>query len=54
MQLSYRHNTLSKTMFSKHVKKPRLVIKLTKLEDIQLEKSLKAFSKSIKTELLHC
>ena len=42
-------------MFSKHVKKkkPWLVIKLTKLKNIQLEKISEAVSKSIENELLH-
>ena len=39
-------------MFSKHVKKrPRLVITLTKLENIQPEKISDAVSKSIKNKL---
>ena len=42
-------------MFSKNVKrKPQLVIKLTKLRNIQLEKISKAVSKSIKNELIPC
>ena len=41
-------------MFSKHVKKkPQLVIKLTKLKNIQLEKISEAVSKSIKNEVRH-
>ena len=41
-------------MFSKHAKKkPQLVIKLTKLKNIQLEKISEAASKSINNELLH-
>ena len=39
-------------MFSEHVKKrPRLVITLTKLENIQPEKISEAVSKSIKNKL---
>ena len=41
-------------MFSKHVKKKlRLIIKLAKLKNIQLEKILEAASKSIKNGLFH-
>ena len=41
-------------MFSKHVeKKPRLVVKLTKLKNIRLEKISEAVSKSINNELIH-
>ena len=41
-------------MFSKHVKNnARLVIKLTKLKNIQLENLLETVSKSIKNKLFH-
>ena len=41
-------------MLNKHVRnKPRLVIKLTKLNNIQLEQISEAVRKSIKKELLH-
>ena len=48
------HNTPSKTIFSKNVKKkPRLVIKFTKVKNIHLEEIPEAVSKLVKNKLLH-
>ena len=54
MKSTWLHIASSRAMFSKHgKKKSRLVIKLTKPKNSQLEKFSEAVTKSIKNELFH-